>query len=135
MWFKNKNITTKRSGSTGFTMIELLVVATIVVVLTTIGLTSFRQAGLNARNSKRRADLESVRQALVLYRTDEGTYPVGSEFSTMISDIQGYYSATQLTDPQNVDPYVYTYSSDGYTFTLTAMLEPDPGTSYSLTNP
>lgn len=134
MLFKFKENGVKKFNA-GFTMIELLVVATIIVVLTTIGLTSFRQAGLNARNSKRRADLESVRQALVLYRTDAGTYPVGTSFSTMISDIQGYFSSTQLTDPQNVTPYVYSYSSDGYTFTLNAMLEPDPGTSYSLTNP
>jgi prepilin-type N-terminal cleavage/methylation domain-containing protein len=45
----------------GFTMIELLVVTTIIIVLSTIGLISFRQTGMNARNGKRKADLENIR--------------------------------------------------------------------------
>ena len=60
----------------GFTLIELLVVATIIVVLSAIGLVSFTNAGKSARNSKRKSDLETVRQALVLYKSDTGAYPV-----------------------------------------------------------
>lgn len=66
----------------GFTLIELLVVATIIVVLSAIGLVSFTNAGKSARNSKRKSDLETVRQALVLYKSDTGAYPI----ATMESD-------------------------------------------------
>ncbi len=62
----------------GFTLIELLVVATIIVVLSAIGLVSFTNAGKSARNSKRKSDLETVRQALVLYKSDMGAYPIGA---------------------------------------------------------
>ncbi|MCL4208570.1 hypothetical protein KJZ63_02975, partial [Patescibacteria group bacterium] len=54
----------------GFTMIELLVVTTIIIILTSIGLVSYTSANRSARNGKRKADMEMVRQALVLYRTD-----------------------------------------------------------------
>jgi type II secretory pathway pseudopilin PulG len=118
----------------GFTMIELLVVTTIIIVITAIGLVSYTAANRNARNGKRKADLEMVRQALVLYRTDNGSYPSGSVFNTMMTTINDYTSATTVTDPKNEGVYVYAYTSDGIVFTLTAYLEPDD-TAYSITNP
>lgn len=114
-------------------MIELLVVTTIIIVLTTIGLVSYRSASVNARNGKRKADMESVRQALVLYRVDEGTYPIDSNFNSMVSTISNYISAVEVSDPIGGD-YYYSYTSNGATFTLTALLEPDQEV-YTLTNP
>lgn len=116
-------------------MIELLVVATIMVVLSTIGLVSYNQAGQNARNGKRKADLETVRQALVLYRADVGSYPAGSSFTGMLTTIDDYISSTEIKDPRNEGSYVYTYSSDGVTFTLEANLEPDGSPPHTLQNP
>lgn len=115
-------------------MIELLVVTTIIIVLSTIGLVSFRQTGVSARNGKRKADLENVRSSLVLYRTDNGSYPVTSDFDTMISTISEYTSSVSITDPKNDSTYSYAYNSAGPTFTLTAYLEPD-AEAYTLTNP
>lgn len=115
-------------------MIELLVVTTIIIVITSIGLVSYTSANRSARNGKRKADMEMVRQALVLYRTDNGTYPATSNFATMLSTISDYTSATSVTDPKNEGSYVYSYTSDGVVFTLTANLEPN-GTPYSINNP
>jgi general secretion pathway protein G len=127
----------KNSQSKGFTLIELLVTTTIMIVLTTIGLVSYKTASKNSRNAKRKSDLETVRQALVLYRTDNNIYPVGSVFVDMIDVIDDdYLSVTTIKDPKDTGSYVYTYSSaDGSTFQICAMLEPDPGTSYCLNNP
>jgi general secretion pathway protein G len=122
------------SRRAGFTMIELLVVTTIIIVLSTIGLISFRQTGMNARNGKRKADLENIRSSLVLYRTDNGSYPATSDFDTMLTTISDYTSSVSITDPKNDDVYVYEYTSAGPTFTLTAYLEPD-AEAYTLTNP
>lgn len=129
---QNKQSDSKRKN--GFSMIELLVVTTIIIILTTIGLVSYTAANRNARNGKRKADMEMVRQALVLYRTDEDYYPSTLIFTTMITIISDYTSATTVTDPKNEGIYVYTYTSDGITFTLTALLETD-ATAYILTNP
>ncbi|PJC42609.1 MAG: hypothetical protein CO040_03550, partial [Candidatus Pacebacteria bacterium CG_4_9_14_0_2_um_filter_36_8] len=67
-----KNILKKKNG---FSMIELLVVTTIMIILTTIALVSYRQATQNSRNAKRKTDMEIVRQQLILYRSDNGCYP------------------------------------------------------------
>jgi len=117
----------------GFTMIELLVVTTIIIVLTTVGLVSYRSASQNARNGKRKADLESVRQALVLYRVDNGTYPSGSNFNAMVTTISDYLASIEVTDPTG-GSYVYSYTSDGATFSITALLEPDAQV-YTVVNP
>lgn len=116
-------------------MIELLVVATIMIILTAIGLVSYQNATRNARNGKRKADLETVRSALVLYRTDNGEYPDQSTFDAAITELytDGYISASAMTDPKGA-PYAYTYSTTGSTFTICADLEPDQ-TDYCLNNP
>lgn len=125
----------------GFTMIELLVVATIIVLLSTIGLVSYQNVSRSARNGKRSADIESVRSALVLYRADNSTYPSvtgksNANFVSMIGTIQtaGYLSSEEVADPK--DPtFQYTYSSNGSTFQVCATMEPAPGTEKCVSNP
>ncbi len=128
--------TTRPTYQRGFTMIELLVVTTIIIVLSTIGLVSYRQATMRTRNSKRQGDMETVRQALVLYRTDNSTYPASINWNTM-SPIESYLSVTSMTDPKNTNPYTYTYTqtNSGTGFTLCYYLEPDPGSQRCLANP
>lgn len=124
----------KRNTSKAFTVIELLVVVTIIIVLTTIGVTSFTQAGVSSRNSKRKADMENVRQALVLYRSDMSAYPIAllpsatGRYTVAIGTLvtADYLSAPVPTDPKNVAPYQYNYTSSvgpPPTFCLCAGLE------------
>jgi general secretion pathway protein G len=127
----------------GFTMIELLVAATILSILAAIGLVSFSSANVRARDGKRKADLEQARSALELYRSDVGYYPKSYSLSndswnTVISIINaaGYLNSTTMTDPKNVTPYQYEFSSDatGKTYQVCATLEATQA-SYCLTNP
>lgn len=69
---KNKN---------GFTLIELLVAMTVMAVLIAISLVSYQGAKKAARDGKRKADLEQIRSALEIYRTDCKTYPANAEIS------------------------------------------------------
>lgn len=128
-------IKTNQRAKSGFSMIELLVVATIMIVLTTIGLVSYQNANRNGRNAKRKADLEAVRQGLVLYKTDNSTsYPSG-DFSTMLTTIADYLSSTNIQDPKS-PTYDYTYSSSGTSFQVCATLEVTGGTqNYCLDSP
>lgn len=125
-----------------FTMIELLVSATILIILTTLALVSFNQANISVRNGKRKADLETMRQALLLYRQDEGVYfynPTVSFDGLALSLYSAeYLSESSLTDPKNTGIYVYeaicTVTADGncYRVVLRASLEPE-GTTYEIT--
>lgn len=92
----------------GFTMIELLVVATIIAVLSAVGVVSFSRANIRARDGKRKADLEQVRSALELYRSDMGYYPAvaaGSLVSAL--NTGGYLNSTTVADPQTGTAYTY----------------------------
>lgn len=59
----------------GFTLVEVLVVAAIIAVLSTIGVASYQVVGRNGRDAKRKSDLASIQQALELYKSDNGKYP------------------------------------------------------------
>lgn len=127
----------------GFTMIELLVAATILAVLSAIGLVSFQSANIRARDGKRKADLEQARSGLELYRSDIGYYPKSytlsnASWNAVISLIAGagYLNAAAMDDPKNVSPNVYEYSSDanGKTYQVCATLESTQA-SYCLANP
>lgn len=138
-------------SSPGFTFIELLVSATIIIILTTIAAVAFRSAGVNARDAKRKADLEAVRQALVLYKTENVTYPVmtagyptsKTQFTTVVTTLQNgnYLSTGVIQDPNGTaGDFGYRYWSDGATFRLSAEIESDgiqPGEvgDYVVTNP
>ena len=127
-------------SKSGFTMIELLVVTTIMIILTMVGLVSYQSAMRKARNGKRHADLETVRSALVMFRTDNTGYPDGN-FANMLADLSTYLSTSEVEDPKNTGVYVYTYTpatcSGGFcrTFELCAYEEPDPGVQFCIRNP
>ncbi len=112
----------------GFTLIELLVVATIIIILATLGVVSYRNASIRSRNGKRKADLEVVRQAMIMYRSEEGQYPVGT-FTQAINELEsnGYLVAAEIKDPQENN---YEYSGNS----LKAYLEPD-STLYEVSLP
>ncbi len=97
----------------GFTLIELLVVMAIIAVLAAVGMASYRSANQRARNSRRAADLEQVRAALEMYRTDNSTYPAAADFGTDVAPTlkAGSYLGAIPTPPAPA-PTGYTYCTN-----------------------
>lgn len=124
----------KKTNKSGFTLIELLVVTTIIIILSAIGLVSFANAGRSARDSKRAADMETVRQALVLYRSEVGTYPNVYSYTDMINELvdAGYLSLPAPEDPKSADGHVYSYFAVDYgsRFCLCAKVENSSNGNY-----
>jgi general secretion pathway protein G len=138
--FKPKTLNSKLlilNSRRGFTFVELLVVVTIIVLLSAIGLASYSQVNKKARDSKRKSDLEQIRTALEIYRTDQGSYPAsgagdgsldlscttGSE-TLKSSDGTRTYMDPIPCDPKSDQTYVYTPSAAPITsYTLQAELE------------
>ena len=114
----------------GFTLIELLVVSTIIIILMGIGIISYRGAQRKARDSKRKSDLEQVRSALEMYRSDaaDGYYPA-TGWSAMVAALAlGDYLGSPPVDPKGYS-YTYQLGIGGYTYNLCAYLEGEnPGT-------
>lgn len=125
----------------GFTLIEILVAATIVAVLSVVGVTSFTSINKRSRDAKRKSDLEQVRSALEMYRTDNGFYPNTSTTfgalsgleSTLVSD---EYLPSIPEDPKSTVstpiPYFYRVigaASPYYSYCVCAKLEVESGSN------
>lgn len=59
----------------GFSLVELLVVISIIGMLTTFAAASYSNAQQKSRDGKRKADIKAVQQALELYFQTNGIYP------------------------------------------------------------
>jgi len=95
----------------GFTIIELLVVLSLIVVLATIGMTQYKNSRVYASESVLRTDLFRMRDAIDQYYADKGQYP--TTLDALVSE--GYLR--KLPD----DPF--TKSSTTW---QTVPAEPDP---------
>ncbi len=69
----------------GFTFIEILVVTVLIGVLAAIGIVSFSGINKKARDGKRKSDVEQIRSALEMYRSDNGYYPTTGSLVSGIS--------------------------------------------------
>lgn len=103
----------------GFTLIELLVVATIIATLIGAGSVSYIKATQLSRDSKRKTDLEQIRQALETYRSENGVYPTTAQTTSVLATT--YINAVP-TDPKTGYLYAYT-SASSTTYVLCSGLE------------
>jgi prepilin-type N-terminal cleavage/methylation domain-containing protein len=62
-------------GRQAFTLVELLVVISIIGLLSTIAVVSLSSARSKARDTKRQADARQILTAMQLYYNDNGAYP------------------------------------------------------------
>ena len=115
----------------GFTLIESLVVVTMMLVVVALGVTSYSGASKKNRDNKRMADMERIRMALEMYRQNstDGTYPANGD------DLIPDYMDSWPTGPKGeTDAYTYNQTGTGFTYELITTLEVS-GAEYRLTNP
>jgi len=79
-----RSISNSIGGSRGFTMIELLVVVSLIVILATMGMTQYRSSVVHTRESVLKEDLFRMRDAIDQYYADKGQWP--SSLETLVSD-------------------------------------------------
>ena len=112
----------------GFTLVELLVVFSLIGILISISLVAYNSTKKSARDGKRKSDLEQVRAALEMYRSDVGSYPDEVDFGGSLSHGSDVYMSQIPNDPFSPTyQYVYDKSSDN-SYSLCAYLETGSGT-------
>jgi len=121
-----------------FTLVELIVVITILAVLATVAFISFQWYALNARDSTRLADLNSITKVLELYNVKHWKYPnpdaktnITYSWSTAwtqwvfgISSYSDWSSMSNVpVDPVTGLEYPYSVTSSRQEYQLAAVLE------------
>ncbi len=96
-----------------FTLIEILVVVTIIGVLITAATVSYTSLNKSSRDSRRKADIENIRAAVEQYRSDNDTYPASITFSCASPGNLSNGPTTYLTkipnDPKCASGQNYSY--------------------------
>lgn len=66
-----------KKHSVGFTLIEILVVLTVISILSSVVYMKFNSSSAQARDAERQADLRNLQNAIELYKEKYGRYPEG----------------------------------------------------------
>lgn len=106
-----------RKSESGFTLIEVLVVVTLVVILASMGMVQYQHSVQRSREAVLKEDLFRMREAIDQYYADKGTYPTGLQ-----DLVSGGYIREVPEDPM-------TRSRDTW---QTTPAEPDPTNLSSL---
>lgn len=109
---------------TGFTLIEILVVATIMGLLVSGSAVIYSQFVKQSRDVRRKADLEQVREALEMYRSNENSYPLPPlSFGTGSIRVGTTTYIDKLPQDPKYPANSYYYTSSGSDYTIASYLE------------
>ena len=114
----------------GFTLLEILVVLSIIGTIIAIGTVSYNQVLITSRDSARKSDIQSISSALEQYKSNNifGSYP------TDLNSLLPTYITVVPKDPKIGQDYTYSASPSGclatkiapcMSYNLTATLEED----------
>ena len=111
--------------TTGFTIVELLIVIVVIAILAAISAVAYSGIQKRSRDSARASDVATLQKAIELYHIDNGGYPTctaggvyrageprgncDTDFSGFISNLSPKYIAKVPIDPTDAGTYKYNY--------------------------
>ena len=104
-------------SSSAFTLLELLIVLFIIALISTMVYVSVASSRAKGRDTRRLADIYNIRQALELYKDEEGSYPeqLPASPQPLVGPSGRAYLEPMPSDPQTRQPYGYNLSAtSGY---------------------
>lgn len=116
------------AGRQGFTLVELLVVISIMSILTLITVSQFTTARKKARDVQRKGDLSALSKALQMYFADYGNLPtaatINNNWGGEFKDNTNYVYMKVLPRERTLTtPFCYVVTTDLKSYGLFAMLE------------
>ncbi|MDQ3239387.1 MAG: type II secretion system GspH family protein [bacterium] len=127
----------RKNAQYGFTLVELLIVISIIGILTAVTVVNYGSAQQKARDAQRKNDFKILRDQLEQYKLDQKTqsYPIANAATTIsvanyttmqtLMTTGGYLKPPYPKDPKDKGAgiFMYRYQSDGSTYTLDTCLE------------
>lgn len=108
--------TQSRRGSSGFTLVEMLVVILIIGILATLALPNFTKVRNKAKESQVKNNLHNLQLTLERYGTDNESYPAwiyGGDRTDSFVLTQGEWTRRTTLDPNLVQPTWVEVASEG----------------------
>jgi general secretion pathway protein G len=91
----------KLSQNKGFTLVELLVVISIIGILSSFAIVSLNSARMKARDALRKGDMAQLRTALNLYYDEDLEYPICGTWDEASGDFGATVDDADLTSGSN----------------------------------
>lgn len=101
-----------RNKKSGFSLLELLVVVSIMGILIALGTVAFNTAQKKSRDSRRRADIKAMQDAFEQYRADNVEYDDCTSMATFDAGSGQIMPGGLPVDPKNSGSNVYN-TADG----------------------
>jgi len=125
----------KNKKTRGFTLIEMLVVISIIGILAAISVVSFSSVQKQARDTTRKSDLKQYQTSIESYASkNNGNYPIHAAAIT-VNAASTFCGASELNigtcmiDPKS-PTYDYKYVSDGVNYVIWGTLETKSPVTY-----
>ena len=111
-----------------FTLLEILVVISIIGILVTLGFAAFSTAQKKGRDARRKSDMKAVQSGLEQYHAKNNAYPTSAEIAADVT----IFPSGLPADPRNDGDYVYTINWGTNGFCACTLLESSPGNAIGL---
>lgn len=118
-----------KTKKNAFTLLEILVVISIIGILIALGTAAFSTTQKKSRDARRKADIKAMQNGLEQFHAKYGDYPE--------SAIEGVYEETIFPaglpeDPKNTGENTYTFNLSEDSFCVCALLESSSGNASAL---
>lgn len=126
-------------AQTGFTLIEMLVVISIIGILATLVAANLNSARSRARDAERKSDIKNIGTALRIYYNDKGSFPANDGVNQIKACEPGTASCAWGSE-WNIDTTVYMQTlpkdplspSQDYRYTMGTVGDPADSDSFIL---
>ncbi len=117
-----------KKKANAFTLLEILVVISIIGILIALGTAAYATTQKKGRDAKRKADIKALQNGFEQFRAKTNSYPQTKEVAADLS----IFPAGLPEDPKSQGEYVYTYNLNSDAFCLCARLESSAGNASAL---
>lgn len=113
----------------GFTLLEILVVISIIGILVALGTAAFSTTQQKGRDARRKSDIKAIQNGFEQYQAKLGVYPSNVDDA---EDETTIFPGGLPTDPRDEGESIYTINLADETYCACALLENSFGNAASL---